>query len=108
MFQHFLFRSDHRTYYVDFNSIALFLDPAFDIHPAPHCRLHLNDPRLVQQYQSLLHQQLSHHKVLEKVLSLQKHATENTWTDKHKKIYQNMDSIIMEAMCYVESKLGKR
>jgi hypothetical protein len=40
-----------------------------------------------------LHQQLSHLKVLEKVASLQKHATENTWTDKHTKIYQTRDTI---------------
>jgi hypothetical protein len=39
MSQHFLFRSDHRTYYVDFKSVAIFSNPAYEIHPASHCRL---------------------------------------------------------------------
>jgi hypothetical protein len=65
MSQHFLFRSDHRTYYVDFSAEALFSDTAYEIQPAIHRRLRLNDPRLIQQYQSLLHEHLQLHKVLE-------------------------------------------
>ena len=108
MSQHFLFRSDHRTYYVDFSAEALLSDPAYEIQPASHWRLRLNDPHLIQQYQTLLHEQLQLHKVLEKVGKLHQHAVKHTWTEEHTEDYQKLDVIITEAMRHAENKTGRQ
>jgi len=77
---HSLFNSDHRPYFLDLNAMTLFSVPAYEIQPALHRHLRLNDPRLVNQYRSLLYNQLAYQKIFEKVSSLQTHAENNTWT----------------------------
>jgi hypothetical protein len=105
--QHTLFRSDHRTYFFDFDAQILFSDRTYKIQPIPSRRLRLNDPRLVDHYRLKLHEQLTYHKVNEKLAVLQDHADNNTWTSEHTECYQTLDKVITEAMKYAESQTGK-
>ena len=41
---HSLFNSDHRPYFLDLNAMTLFSVPAYEIQPALHRHLRLNDP----------------------------------------------------------------
>ncbi len=63
---HALSCSDHHAYFVHFNATQLFADPAYDLHSLPSCHIWLEDPRLVEQYTSVLHEQLKIHKVFDK------------------------------------------
>lgn len=49
---HSLVRGDHLPYYLDFDSSILFSDPAYNIEPASFRKLRLQDPRVIQQYNS--------------------------------------------------------
>jgi len=56
---HSLVHGDHRPYYLDFDSSILFDDPAYKIEPATLCKLCLQDPRVVNQYNISLHKLLA-------------------------------------------------
>lgn len=104
---HSLFNSDHRLYFLDFDAKSLFSDPAYEIPPPLYRRLRLNDPQIVQTYRTVLHNQLTVHKVYEKLDQLKMHAEDSTWEPKHTSTYQQLDTIIMDSMIHAENQLGK-
>jgi hypothetical protein len=105
---HSLFHSDHRAYYLDFNSVLLFSAPAYDIAPPSYRQLQLSDPRLKNQYRDILHKQLEYHKIYDKVESLQVASATGTWSDAHTQDYQSVDKTITEAMLHAESNTGRK
>jgi hypothetical protein len=62
---HSLLCGDHHHYYLDFDSSILFSDPAYKIEPASVRKLCLQDPRVVTQYWSALHELLASHNVFQ-------------------------------------------
>jgi hypothetical protein len=105
---HSLMHSDHRAYYLDLDSTILFADPAYEIAPMSSRHLCLQDPRVVQKYKEILHEQLAHHNIIERVESLLEASQNNTWTDTHTTAYQAIDGVITEAMLYAERAVGRR
>ena len=73
---HSLFHSDHRAYYVDFDALLMFADPAYDIAPPSYRHLQLSDPRLINQYRDILHEQLNYHRFMKKFRHCRKHLTQ--------------------------------
>jgi hypothetical protein len=104
---HAIFNSDHRAYFLDFDSTLLFSDPAYEIARPTQRHLRLLDPRLVDHYRILLHDQLQFHKVLDKITDLQQAIATESWTDMHTKMYQTLDNIITESMLYAERNTGR-
>ncbi len=102
---HSLFHSDHRAYFLDFDSRLLFADPAYEIAPPSYHRLQLSDPCLKNQYRD---EQLQYHKVYDKVQELQVASRSGVWTDVQTQEYQKLDRIITEAMLYAERNTGRR
>jgi hypothetical protein len=72
---HSFFNSNHRAQFLDLNSMALFADPAYEISQQSESRLQLQYPRLIDKYKSHLHEQLEYHKVNDKLLQFQEHAS---------------------------------
>lgn len=68
---HSLTRGDHKPYYIDIDPLVLFTDPAYHIEPVAIRKLRLQDPRVVQQYISNLHNHLAHHNVISRIEVLQ-------------------------------------
>jgi hypothetical protein len=108
MSHHSLFTSDHRPCYIDLGPIAFFSDPAYEIEPRTYRRLRLNDPKLTLQYQTELHDQLTHHDIFNKLDQLKEHAQQGTWTDQHTQQYLSLDNTIMVAMLHAENKTGRK
>jgi len=77
-----LFHSDHRAYYVDFDAVQLFSDPAYEIASPCHRKLQLSDPRLK--------------------------TDQGTWTDVDTQTYQSLDRVITESMLHAEANTGRR
>jgi hypothetical protein len=105
---HSLFHSDHRASFMDFDSLLLFADPAYEIAPPSYRRLQLADPRLKNQYRDVLHNQLQYPKVYDKVQHLQEVTESGTWTEEHTKEYQNLDKLITDSMLYAERNTGRK
>jgi hypothetical protein len=61
----------------------------------------------VHKYRAKLHTQLQAHNVYKKLDSLQAKAAERTWTDNDTTTYQNLDTIITEAMLHAERTAGR-
>jgi hypothetical protein len=104
---HTLFQGDHRAYYLDFDAQALFSDRAYEISPAIHRKLCLQDPWLVHQYRASLHVQLQAHNAYHKLETLLQHVADKTWTDTQTVEYLALDTVITKAMLYAESKTGR-
>jgi hypothetical protein len=105
---HSLFHSDHRAYYVDFDALLMFVDPAHDIAPPSYRRLQLSDPRLRNQYRDILHEQLNYHKIYDKVQAMQVTSDSGAWTSATTEEYQKIDKLVTESMLYAERNTGKR
>lgn len=105
---HSLFHSDHRASFMDFDSLLLFADPAYEIAPPSYRRLQLADPRLKNQYRDVLHNQLQYPKVYDKVQHLQEVTESGTWTEEHTKEYQKLDKLITDSMLYAERNTGRK
>lgn len=104
---HSVFNSDHRAYFLDFDTNLLFSDLAYEIERPVYRQLRLHDPRLIDQYSSILHDQLRQHKVIEKLEDLQQAIATDTWTEAHTTVYQSLDAIITDSMLHAERVSGK-
>jgi hypothetical protein len=99
---HAVFNSDHRAYFVDFDSHLLFSDPAYEIERPRYRQLRLHDPKLIQRYCNALHEQIEIHKVLHKIETLQKVIDNGSWQETHTTEYQQLDDIVTELMLQAE------
>jgi len=102
-----IMRSDHRGYFLDLSSTALFAENAHDISRLSFRRLRLQDPRLTKKYIETLHIQLQHHSILQKVNDLLSAANSGTWTPTQTAAFQNVDMIITQAILHAENTISK-
>ncbi len=66
---------------IDLNSDLLFSDPAYKIATPHHLHIHLNDPRLILQYCTVLHEHINHHEVFNKLDKLKQKVQDATWDE---------------------------
>lgn len=71
---HSLFNCNHRPYYLDLNARELFADLAYEIPSPAYRKLFLLDPRILQEYYTTLHTQLTNHKIFDKLHNLKQVA----------------------------------
>jgi hypothetical protein len=100
-------RSDHRGYFLDLSSTALFAENAHDISPLPFRKLRLQDPCLTKKYIDTLYDQLKIQNILQKASDLLSAANSGTWTPAHTAAYQNVDMITTQAMLHAENIISK-
>jgi len=60
---HSILHGDHHPYFLDFDSTLLFSDPTYEIATPPTRQLRLQDPRVIQRYREVLHDQFKIHEV---------------------------------------------
>jgi hypothetical protein len=101
-------RGDHRPYYLDFDAPLLFSDPAYQIEPVIVRKLRLQDPRVVNAYNTKLHELLSNHNVFSRLDALQKQVAQETWTTESQVEYEHLDKTITESMLTAERNISKR
>lgn len=92
---------------MDFTSSSLFANPAYEISPHPYQRLQIQDPRLVNAYRTVLHDQLKAHNVLQRLEKLQEIIVQGPWQPQHTDAYNTLDRRITEAMISAERRIGK-
>jgi hypothetical protein len=100
-----VFHSNHRAYFLDLNSELLISDIAHTMALPVFRGLRLQDPRIVNSYRTILHDQLQVHKVREKLDSLWQAVETNSWTPDHTIQYQKLDRTITESMLHMEQQL---
>jgi hypothetical protein len=103
---HSLTLADHPLYYLDFNSLLLFSDPAFHIEPASRRKLRQQDPRVVKQYISTLFDKLSANNIFSRLETLQLLITNNAWSPECIEEYESVDKTITESMLSTETSLS--
>jgi hypothetical protein len=64
--------------------------------------LKLLNPRRVNTYREVLHKQLEDHKISDKLHTLTEAALDGSWTPDHTFCYEQLDSLITEAMLLAE------
>jgi hypothetical protein len=104
---HSLIHSDHRAYYLDFDALLLFADPAYEISLPSYRRLQLSDPRLKNQYRDLLHEQMEYDKVYYNVKVLQAASDSGKWSAEDTSNYQKLDCIITDSMLHAKRNTGR-
>ena len=98
---HSLFlQGDHRPYFIDLGPLHLFSDPAYEIERPKSQFLCLHDPKVVDQYVSTLSSQLHYHRVIKKVDSFRRAATQGARTSSHNNTYHTVNKIITELMLH--------
>ncbi len=75
-----IFLSDHRPCYIDLDSHSLFSETTPTIDPPQYRGLRLEDPRLVNEYRTLLTKQLEYHKIPDKAIQLLSEAQQGHWS----------------------------
>jgi hypothetical protein len=103
-----LFQGDHRPYYIDFNAAIAFADSAYEIARPKGRGLQLKDPRIVSKYREILHEQLTYHKIYEKLEFLMQHALDGTWSVELTEEYQRVDRLYTESMLHAERIAGRK
>jgi hypothetical protein len=101
-------QSDHRAYYIDFDSQEMFSDPAYIIAPPAHRQLRLLDPREVSKYRDQLYEQLTYHRIFDRLENLKQAVETEEWTAAQTEEYETIDKLITEAMLYAERQVGRR
>jgi hypothetical protein len=103
-----IFAGDHRPCFLDFDAIKLFAGSTPPLAPKCQRSLQLADPRRVNKYKEILHQQLSYHKVPDLCTTLLTAANSDTWSPKHLALYESLDKTITEAMLFAESSCSRK
>jgi hypothetical protein len=103
-----MFHSDHRSCFIDIDSHMLFGTSTADMVPPCRHQLQLFDPRIVEQYNTILQNQLTYHKVSEKVKTFQRKIEQGIWSKQDQEEYERVDKIITESMLFAEKKSSKK
>jgi len=66
-----IFLADHHPCYVDLDSTLLFQEGTPSIAPHQYRGLQTGDPRLTEEYEAVVTQQIRHHRIEERIQELQ-------------------------------------
>jgi hypothetical protein len=100
--------SDHRPCYVESYATLLLGTKVHTLVSQKHRQLQLHDPRIVESYNTILSEQLSYHKIPDKLEILKKQVTEGHWSTADQEEYNKIDQLIMEAMLHAERSSTKK
>jgi hypothetical protein len=97
-----IFYSDHRPCFIDIDPSILFEEKNHDITPPCQRQLQLHDPALVEKYNLILQQQLSYHRIPEKIATPQLAISKYQWNQLCQTQYERIDALITQAMHHAE------
>jgi hypothetical protein len=103
-----MFQGDHRPYYLDLTASIVFADNTYEIARLKGSGLQLHDPRKVDKYRDILHEQLTYHKCYEKIQTMQQNTHDDTWNEHLTHEYQITDTVITETMIHAERAAGRK
>jgi hypothetical protein len=102
-----VFLGDHRPCYIDLDGPIAFGGETSPVCPPCQRGLQLHDPRKVDEYLTVLTDQLAKHKIMQKVSHLYTKAL-SEWEDVDTQTYEKLDLLITEAMLYAERQTSSR
>jgi hypothetical protein len=102
-----VFQGDHRPCYIDLDGPIAFGGETSPVCPPCQRGLQLHDPRKVDDYLTVLTDQLAKHKIPQKVSQLHMKALSG-WEDEDNQTYEKLDLLITEAMLYAERQTSSR
>jgi hypothetical protein len=98
-----VFRTDHRTFFIDTDMAGLF-GSATETLPAQRLRqLQLEDPRVATEYRKALHQQFIHHIVFRRIKEQSESSKSGEWNIAQESTYEALDRDITRAILHAES-----
>jgi hypothetical protein len=98
-----IFRTDHRTFFIDINMDGFFGSETETL-PAQRLRqLQLEDPRVATEYRKVLHQQFIHHSVFCRIKEQSESSKSGEWNMAQESKYEALDRDITRAMLHAES-----
>jgi hypothetical protein len=98
-----VFRTDHRTFFIDINMDGFF-ESATETLTAQRLRqLQLEDQRVATEYRKALHQQFIHHSVFRRVKKQSESRKSGEWNIAQESKYEALDRDITRAMLHAES-----
>jgi hypothetical protein len=98
-----IFRTDHRTFFIDINMV-IFFGSRRESLPAQRFRhLQLEDLRFATEYRRILHQQFIHHNVFFWIKEQTESSKSGVWTMVQYSNYEALDRDITRAMLHAES-----
>jgi hypothetical protein len=97
-----IFRTDHRTFFIDIDMEGLF-GSATETLPAQRLnQLQLEDIRVATEYRKVLHQQFVHHIVFRQIKEQSESRKSGEWNMVQESKYEALDRDITQAMLHVE------
>jgi hypothetical protein len=99
----YLFISDHRACFVNFDQTKLFQDTTPSIAPIQSRKLEIEDPRIVSKYIEALDKQIAYHKLDEKINITHQEAITGNLPTAWSKSYENIDKLLTESMLHAKS-----
>jgi hypothetical protein len=98
-----VFRTDHRTFFIDIDMDGFFGSAAKTL-PAQRLRqLELEDPWVATAYRKALHQQFIHHIVFRRIKEQSETSKSGEWNIAQESKYEALDRYITRAMLHAES-----
>jgi hypothetical protein len=98
-----VFRTDHRTFFIDIDMDGLF-GSATETLPAHRLRqLQLEDPRVATEYRKVLHQQFVHHIVFRRIKEQSESSKLGEWNMVQESKYEALNRDNTRAMLHAES-----
>ncbi len=94
---------DHRACYLDLNATILFGSSTHTIVQPIYRQLHLGNPAIVTAYKSTLTNQLTYHKVKDKLLLLTEATSNGKWNHELQVVYEKLNRTMTEAMLHAEA-----
>jgi hypothetical protein len=102
-----VFQGDHRPCYIDLDGPTAFGGETSPIFPPCQRGLQLHDLHKVNEYLTVLSDQICKHNISEKVIDLHTKASLK-WEEEYYRTYEKLDSLITEVMLYAEPQTTSR
>jgi hypothetical protein len=103
-----VFASDHRSFFVDLDTVSCF-GHELDAMPEKQLRqLQLDDPRIADEYRQQLHRLFTGHNVYRRVNIIMERSKTSDWIIEDESDYEKIDRDITRSMLSAAKKCGNR
>jgi hypothetical protein len=99
----FIFRTDHRTFFIDIDMDGFFGSATKKLLAQRLRQLQLEDPKVATEYRKVLHQKFIHHSVFRRIKEQSESIKSGEWNMAQESTYEALDRDITRAMLHAES-----
>jgi hypothetical protein len=97
-----IFRTAHRTFFIDIDMQGLFVSTTESLPAQRFRQLQLEEPRVATEYRRILNQQFIHHNVFRRIKEQSESSKYGEWNMVQDSKYEALDRDITRAMLYTE------